>query len=161
VTAQEPTGERARTGRRLGLLRVAADRALGDVLAQVRSAHPGLRPAHIQLFRLDGVDGATTTELALHAGMTKQSMHEVVTHLERQGYLTREPAPGDARAKVLRLTARGHALERDLHAAIVTVLESWQARLGTERFDALWEILQDVTGEHAPLPDLAELRRRR
>jgi DNA-binding MarR family transcriptional regulator len=160
VAAQGSVGQGPVTGRRLGLLRVAMDQALGEVLAEVSPAHPELRPAHIQLFRLGGVEGATTVELAQHAGMTKQSMHELVTHLERNGYLTREPASGDSRAKVVRLTASGRALERDLHAAITTVLESWQARLGKERFDALWETLQEVTGERAPLPPLAELRRR-
>lgn len=153
-----PPDHQSRTGRRLGLLRVAFDQALDAVLAQVRPAHPVLRPAHVQIFRFDGIEGSTTAALAAHAGMTKQSMHELITHLERHGYLTREPDPRDTRARLVRLTPSGRALERDVHLAIANVLESWQARLGPDRFDTLWAILQDITGDRKPLPDLAEIR---
>ncbi|TKK91740.1 winged helix-turn-helix transcriptional regulator [Herbidospora galbida] len=113
--------------------------------------------AHLQIFRFDGIDGSTAAELAAHAGMTKQSMHELVVHLERFGYLTREPHPGDTRARLLRLTPAGRALEQDVHRAIAGLLESWRDRLGPERFDTLWEILREITGDRRPLPDLATI----
>src|SRR5687767_10985853 len=119
-------------GRRFGLLRVAGDQALEAVLARVAPAHPELRPAHLYLFRFDGVDGATTAELAAHAGMTKQSMHELVTHLERLGYLTRQRDPGSTRTRPLRLTTAGRALEAEVHTAIADVLDEWRERLGAE-----------------------------
>jgi DNA-binding MarR family transcriptional regulator len=147
--------EQTRTGRRFGLLRVAWDQAIDAVLAKVAPAHPELRPAHLYLFRFDGVDGATTAELAAHAGMTKQSMHELVTHLERRGYLTRESS---ARTRPLRLTPAGRALEREVHTAVAEVLEDWRDRLGVERFDTLWSILQEVTGDRNRLPELSEIR---
>ena len=146
------------TGRRFGMLRVAGEQALAAVLARVGPAHPALRQAHLQIFRFDGIEGSTTAQLAAHAGMTKQSMHETVTHLERHGYLIREPDPDDARGRLVRLTPAGRALERDVHTAIADVLESWRDRLGQDRFDLLWSILQEVTGEGRPLPDLAEIR---
>ena len=157
-TEPAPQGSAAQTGRRLGLLRVALDQALAAVLAQVSPSHPPLRPAHLLIFRFGGIEGATTAELAAHAGMTKQSMHELVTHLERHGYLTREPDPGDTRARLVRLTPSGHALERDVHLAIANVLQTWRNRIGPERFDTLWSLLQEVTGDAGPLPDLAEIR---
>lgn len=147
------------TGRRLGLLRVAGDRALDAVLGEVGPRHPVLRRAHVQLFRFDGIEAATTAELAAHAGMTKQSMHELITHLERAGYLTREPDPADTRARRIRLTPAGRELERQVHAAVVGVLEAWSARLGADRFDQLWELLREITGDRAPLVSLDELRR--
>ncbi|MFC0533694.1 MarR family winged helix-turn-helix transcriptional regulator [Phytohabitans kaempferiae] len=153
--------ELPRTGRRLGLLRVALGQALDAVLAQVGPAHPDLRRAHLLIFRFDGIEGSTTAELAVHAGMTKQSMHELVIHLERHGYVSRGPDPGDTRARLLHLTPSGRALERDVHHAIAAVLESWREQVGAARFDALWVTLQDITGERAPLADLAELRARR
>ncbi len=90
--------------------------------------------------------------------MTKQSMHELMTHLERHGYLERHPDPADTRARLVRLTKDGRKLEQQIHRAIAVVLESWRDRVGTERFDALWSTLQDITGESGPLPDLADLR---
>jgi DNA-binding MarR family transcriptional regulator len=154
------SSEVPRTGRRLGLFRVALDQALDAVLAGVGPAHPALRRAHLLIFRFDGIEGSTTAELAAHAGMTKQSMHELVIHLERHGYLSRGTDPGDTRARLLHLTPAGRALERDVHRAIAAVLESWRDRVGEARFDALWETLRDLTGERAPLPDLRARRRR-
>jgi DNA-binding MarR family transcriptional regulator len=147
------------TGRRLGLLRVAFDQALTAILDQVAPRHPGLRAAHIQIFRYGGIDGANTAELAAHAGMTKQSMHELVTHLENTGYLKRRVDPHDARVRVVSLTAKGRRLERELNGAIADVLEMWRDRVGQRRFDALWATLQDLTGERGELVDLAEIRR--
>jgi DNA-binding MarR family transcriptional regulator len=153
----EPALHSPHAGRRLGLLRVAFDQALAAVLKQAGPSHPALRPAHLQIFRFDGIEGTTTAELAVHAGMTKQSMHELITHLERHGYLAREPDPRDTRARLVRLTPSGRALERDVHLAIASVLQSWSDQLGPERFDTLWSILQQITGEAGSLPGLAEI----
>jgi DNA-binding MarR family transcriptional regulator len=84
-------------------------------------------------------------------------MHELITHLERHGYLAREPDPRDTRARLVRLTPSGRALERDVHLAIASVLQSWSDQLGPERFDTLWSILQQITGEAGSLPGLAEI----
>ncbi len=55
------------------------------------------------------IDGRRVTDLAAHAGKTKQSMHELVGHLERHGYQRREPDPSDTRARLVSLTERGDA----------------------------------------------------
>jgi DNA-binding MarR family transcriptional regulator len=149
----------ARLGRRLGLLRVATDQALAAIQAKVSSRHPALRRAHLLIFRFGSIDGRHTSYLAAHAGMTKQSMHEIVIHLEKHGYLRRQPDPTDSRALLVYLTPRGRALERQILSAAADVLESWRDRVGTDRFDELWATLQEITGEIGDLPDLAELRR--
>ena len=43
--------------------------------------------------------------LAERAAITKQSMAELVAHLERHGYVERVPDPTDRRAKLVRSTA--------------------------------------------------------
>ena len=40
--------------------------------------------------------------------MTKQSVGEVTSDLEQRGYVERVPDPSDGRAKIIRLTERGH-----------------------------------------------------
>ena len=153
------TAPSARPGRRLGLLRVALDQALGSVEDEVGRRHPALRRAHLLIFRFGTIDGRHTSDLAAHTGMTKQSMHEIVTHLEKNGYLRRRPDPADSRALLVHLTPRGRALERQILSAVADVLESWRDRVGTREFDAMWATLQKITGETGELPDLAELRR--
>jgi DNA-binding MarR family transcriptional regulator len=137
--------------RRIGLLRVAYDQALAAVLADVGPRHPVLRPAHLALFRREGVEGASVSLLAVHAGMTKQSMHELITHLEKHGYLVREPDPADTRARLVRLTPAGRRLEGEVHDAIGRVHTRWCEQLGSERFAALWSILGELTTA-GPLP---------
>jgi DNA-binding MarR family transcriptional regulator len=39
--------------------------------------------------------------------MTKQAMAELVLHLERHGYVERQPDPADRRAKLVMPTAKG------------------------------------------------------
>ncbi|MGH4026993.1 MAG: MarR family winged helix-turn-helix transcriptional regulator [Pseudonocardiaceae bacterium] len=143
----------------LGLAQVALEAGRSEVTAELAPRHPQLRPAHLQVFRRGPLDAVRVTELAARAGMTKQSMYELVGHLERHGYLHREPDPADARALRVRLTAQGRELEEQLRAASARVHLQWRDRLGPERFAALWSALQDVTGRDDPLPDPAELFR--
>ena len=141
-----------------GLLSIAFDQAMAAVTAEVAPHHPDLRPAHLQIFRLGSIEGRRATELAALARMTKQSMHELVGHLERHGYLTREVDPGDVRARLLRLTPRGQQLEDQVVAASARLQLSWREALGADRFDVLWAGLQEITGGSAPAPSVAQLR---
>jgi DNA-binding MarR family transcriptional regulator len=144
-----------------GLVRVAADRAFAGVRDEVLAGFRDLRPAHVQVFSGGPIDGLRVTELADRAAMTKQSMHELVVHLERCGYVRRDPDPTDARARLIRLTARGRELEERAHAASARLHLAWRARLGVERFDALWTALQELAGlPPTPSEDLAVLRAR-
>lgn len=144
-----------------GLVRVAADRAFEEVRDEVLARFRDLRPAHVQVLGGGPIDGLRVTELAERAAMTKQSMHELVTHLERCGYLRRERDPADARARLIRLTARGRALEEVAHAASARLHLAWRVRLGAERFEALWVALQELAGlPAAPPEDLDVLRGR-
>jgi DNA-binding MarR family transcriptional regulator len=144
-----------------GLVRVAADRAFGLVRDEVLARYRDLRPAHVQVLGGGPIDGLRVTELADRAAMTKQSMHELVVHLERCGYVRREPDPADARARLIRLTARGRELEEVAHAASARLHLAWRDRLGVDRFGELWAALQEVAGLPATPPeDLDVLRGR-
>src|SRR4051812_11894399 len=77
--------------------------------------HAEVRPPHGDVLQYLDDGGTRVTELAARAQVTKQSMAELVLHLERHGYVERVPDPSDRRAKLVRATARGgevHALAR-------------------------------------------------
>ncbi len=57
-------------------------------------------------------EGIRLTELAEKAGITKQAMSELVTDLERLGYLQRSADPEDGRAKLIGFTDKGRAAVR-------------------------------------------------
>jgi len=144
-----------------GLLRVAADQAFAAVRDEVLDRCRDLRPAHVQVLSGGPVDGLRVTELADRAAMTKQSMHELVVHLERCGYVRREPDPADSRARLVRLTDRGRELEDTAHAASARLHVAWRERVGAERFDALWAALQELAGLPAAPPEAAAVPRGR
>jgi DNA-binding MarR family transcriptional regulator len=113
-----------------------------------------------QLVLPESIDSRRVTELAAWAGMTKQSMHELIGHLERTGYVRREPDPSDSRARPVRLTERGVELERDVVAASSRLHLRWLQQLGEPRFASLWSALEELTGRADPLPEADDLRRR-
>ncbi|UGT61680.1 MarR family winged helix-turn-helix transcriptional regulator [Nocardia asteroides] len=71
-----------------------------------------LRPAHFAVFRYLEPDGSRIGALAEAAGMTQQSMGELVGHLERAGLLRREVDPADRRARLAVPTEAGRAALR-------------------------------------------------
>jgi DNA-binding MarR family transcriptional regulator len=77
----------------------------------VRSAHergrPDIKPAHNFLFAILGDDGDRAANLAARAGITRQSMGEVIRDLVDIGILEMAPDPQDGRAKIVRYTPEG------------------------------------------------------
>jgi DNA-binding MarR family transcriptional regulator len=75
-------------------------------------------------------------------GITKQSVNDLLGHLEATGYLERVPDPADGRARVIRLTSKGRRLEQTIY----TEARNAQARiaeiLGPRRFDELHSSLR-------------------
>jgi DNA-binding MarR family transcriptional regulator len=110
------------------------------------------------IFRFGGIHGSRGVDLAAHAGITKQSMHEILLHLERRGYLHRRAHPEHPRARVVELTEAGRALERQVHAAIADVVEGWAERVGEERLATVWSALEAITGEPSAPTDPSALR---
>src|ERR1700750_198091 len=71
-----------------------------------------VRPTHGCVFRFVHGDGMRLTELATKAGLTKQSVGEIVDDLTDLGYIERFPDPTDKRAKLIRLTTKGLDAQR-------------------------------------------------
>jgi DNA-binding MarR family transcriptional regulator len=92
-------------------------------------------------------DGARLTELADRAHMTKQSVGEVTTELERRGYVERVPDPADGRAKIIRLTDRGLAAQTLGRQVIDEIEHDWAERFGSDRVAALREALEAISAE--------------
>ena len=65
------------------------------------SSFDGITAAHHPVFYNLDRDGTRLTELAARAGITHQSMGELVAALVDSGYLRRVPDPGDRRARLV------------------------------------------------------------
>ena len=91
-----------------GLLDVAKNALLAEFRRELgESGYADIRPTHGCVFRFVREDGMRLTELAELAGMTKQSVGEMVDDLVDLGYVERIPDPEDRRAKLICLTDRG------------------------------------------------------
>jgi DNA-binding MarR family transcriptional regulator len=116
-------------------------RRLGD------TPYNDIRVTHGCVFGNIDPDGTRLTDLAERAHMTKQSVGEVATELERLGYLERVPDPHDGRAKIIRLTERGHEAQTLGRRMIDEIEEDWAERFGAERVAALRDALEAIAAE--------------
>jgi DNA-binding MarR family transcriptional regulator len=120
--------------------------ALND-LAIARLAergHSAVRPAHGAVFQYLDDAGTTVSVLAERAQMTKQSMAELVRHLEAHGYVERLPDPTDRRAKLVRATDRGRDVFAIVREFVVETEERLVAVLGAARVGRLRDDLESV-----------------
>jgi DNA-binding MarR family transcriptional regulator len=106
--------------------------------------HPQIRPAHGTVFQFLDDDGTRVGVLAERAQMTKQSMAELVAHLEAHGYVERVPDPTDRRARLVRTTAAGRAVFPLAREAMGEVEARWTARLGEPGMRRLRELLEEL-----------------
>lgn len=116
-----------------------------------------VRPTHGCVFRFLHGDGMRLTELAHLAGLTKQSVGEIVDDLAGLGYLERFPDPTDKRAKLIRLTPKGLEAQRIGFSLFEQLESDWAETFGADRIDALRSLLEEVALAKSPdaVPQLA------
>ena len=111
--------------------------ALGDQgytisLAQARMAQ-----------RIDP-EGSRLTRLAQAAQITKATAGYLVDPRAEAGYVERGLDPGDARARVVRFTSRGHELIARARTVEHDIEAQWRSHLGDQRTMALIDALKDL-----------------
>lgn len=117
----------------ISVFRRVAAVMIDDLIARLGAAgFTGLTPAHQAVFENLDPGGARLTELASRAGMTHQSMSELVSVLEQRGYLQRSPDPSDGRARVVRLTPVGRHMARRAITELAAIEAEWSQRLLAE-----------------------------
>jgi DNA-binding MarR family transcriptional regulator len=112
--------------------------------AVVAAGYDDLNRAHVGMFRHPGMDHRRPSELADELQITRQSVNELLSHLEVQGYIVRKPDPDDGRARVVRLTAEGRRLQAVVHDAARRAEESIADLLGPKRFEQLRATLEEL-----------------
>ena len=117
----------------VGVLMFVAHRAFEQrVIMALRDAGFEVSPAQARLFGRVDPAGTRLTELAERAQVTKQSAGFLVDQLERAGYVVRVPDPVDARARLVRIADRGHAVIAVAREVEREVLAEWTQHLGDE-----------------------------
>jgi DNA-binding MarR family transcriptional regulator len=117
----------------ISVFRQAARLMTDDLIARLDTAgFTGLTPAHQTVFENLDPGGTRLTELAARAGITHQSMSELISVLEQRGYLERCPDPGDRRARIVRLTPAGRLMARRAIKELAAIEAEWRTRLARE-----------------------------
>jgi len=104
-----------------------------------------LRPSQAVALLLVDRAGTRLSDLAHRAAITKQAMMQLVDDLQEKGCVRRVPDTEDARAKMVRLTAKGLRLRASSRKSIQAVESRVRRRLGSRRYDALRALLGEVS----------------
>lgn len=118
----------------------------------ISAGYDDLNAAHVGLWRYPGLEGLRPSQLADRRGITKQSVNELLGHLEQQGYLLRVPDPADGRARVIRLTTRGWQLQQAIYAEAGAAELRIAEILGPRRFAQLHSSLKLLIEELGGAP---------
>ncbi|HEX9122716.1 MAG TPA: MarR family transcriptional regulator [Actinomycetota bacterium] len=130
-------------------LLLEAHRALGAelVAGMEERGYPEARPAHSAVFmHIDRRSGTRLTELSRRARMSKQGMMLIVDGLEEDGLVRRVPDPEDARAKIVRLTAKGRRFVAEARRTVAALESRARRELGDRRYEALRSGLEELVG---------------
>lgn len=128
-----------------GLLEMAADALFAEFrLDLVEAGYGDIRPTHGCIFRYVHDDGMRLTDLATLAGMTKQSIGEIVDDLAERGYVERFPDPADRRAKLIRLTEKGEQAQAKGRTLFANLEERLADRHGPDRVADLRQLLEEI-----------------
>jgi DNA-binding MarR family transcriptional regulator len=142
-----------------GLLEIAGEAMLVEFREELASkGYEDLRPTHGCVFRFVREDGMRLTELAVHAGVTKQSAGELVDDLVGLGYVERIADPADKRAKLICLTERGQKAQRVGFNLFTKIEQRWAEHFGEQRFELLRELLEEIAADRVPaaVPELSQ-----
>ncbi len=157
VTARDPLASTELTF----LLGISFQLVLAEFTRRLATAgHGDVRPVHGMIFQILYTDGATSSELAEHLGVTKQASGQLVTDLEERGYVRRQDHPQGGRRRLIVLTDKALA-HLEAAGAILHQLESEiAARAGDDTLLALRTelagLIRSMTGDE-DIPPLRPL----
>ena len=121
--------ESARVITLIALFRETARLMVEELVERLHAAgYRDQTAAHHPVFENIDREGTRLTVLAARAGMTHQSMSELVQTLERRGYLERRPDSSDGRATLVLLTRKGRQAARRAINEIAEIEAAWLER---------------------------------
>jgi DNA-binding MarR family transcriptional regulator len=131
-----------------GLLLYLPYRYLEEKVLEALSeqGHP-ITASQARVFQRISPNGSRLVDLAAATSLTKQSVGFLVDQLETAGYVTREPDPKDARARLVTITRSGARLVEQSAQAVAEVEQEWAALLGLDELAQLRRTLARLS-EH-------------
>ena len=125
-----------------------ADRAFNLHMVEMTHAagRPEVKPSHNAVIaHLPSGTPRRAADLAAAAGMTRQSMGELVRELENLGIVGTAPDPEDRRAKLVSWTEEGLAMARLGKRHLAAIEQRLEAEFG-EEYESARRVLERVAG---------------
>lgn len=98
-------------------------------------------PEMMVLYALDTMGKLTQKQIAENFGMQKQTVHTVVSALQKKGYLLLEASEGDKREKQIILTESGQEYAYRIIAPLRKVENKIYRTIGNDRLQAMCETI--------------------
>lgn len=99
-------------------------------------------PEMMVLYALESLGALTQKEISEYFGMQKQTVHTVVSALNKQGYLMLETSREDKREKRIILTESGEKYARRIIAPLRTAEDKVYKAIGREKIQAMCETME-------------------
>ena len=104
-----------------------------------------LRMSHVRVLSAVPPDGINVTQLARHAGMTKQGCGQFVTYLSGTGHLTTAPDPHDGRVRLVHRSVAGDRVMDRVYAALDRIEREFAAEVGPRRFATFKQVMAELS----------------
>ncbi len=123
-----------------------ANRALqADMVENAhRRGHPELKPAHNSVFGTLAEEGSRAADMAVRAGITRQSMGEVIRDMVELGILEMRPDPEDRRAKLVTYTEHGRWVAGHGMEHLVELEQRFVEEFGEREYEIVRDVLARV-----------------
>jgi DNA-binding MarR family transcriptional regulator len=118
--------------------------AIGIEAALAEAGFGDIRSGDAKVFPFVPPEGIQVRDLAIHAGVQKQTMAQSVDQLEQAGYLQRRPNPRDGRSRLVVLTERGRAVQPLAAGAGDVIEKRWAQLTSPEEFETLRNLLHHL-----------------
>ena len=105
------------------------------------------RAHHRVIYFVGRHPGINVSELLAILRITKQSLSRVLGQLVREGFITQRPGPRDRRQRLLELTDKGHALERELSENQRARIARAYREAGAEAVEGFRMVLRNLIDE--------------
>ncbi len=123
-----------------------ANRALQADMVRTghRRGHPELKPAHNAVFGTLSADGSRAADMAVRAGITRQSMGEIIRDMVALGILEMRPDPEDGRAKLVTYSEHGRWVAGDGYRRLKELETRFAEEFGEQDYETARQVLARI-----------------
>ncbi len=104
-----------------------------------------IRPEHLRLISIIGLEAINNNELAKKARVSKQAMSKMVNDLVKRGVVDVQPDPDDSRAKIISISKSGVDFIIYFNSCSKNLEQKFNDIIGKKKTAQLIDILSELT----------------